>query len=153
MTTPKIATLAGVALLATVGCASARPVYGTLGASGGLLGQWSRIVDACSSGVDISAAFGNTTVVRFDHVDPRSRHGITDGFEINAGMVNGKLMRVAVQRVDPHREVELRREMCRRFEVELRPQPDGTVGADIELDCDTGDGGRVVASVHAPSCR
>jgi hypothetical protein len=60
---------------------------------------------------------------------------------------------VIVHRTDPLRQVALRIDSCRRYEVRHVPQPDGRIGADIELDCDTEDGARVTASLHALSCR
>ena len=56
-------------------------------------------------------------------------------------------------KTDPFRKVDIGREACTRFEVRHVSLPDGRLGADVELNCDTGDGGRITGSLHALSCR
>jgi hypothetical protein len=72
-------------------------------------------------------------------------------FLLSTGKSLGRA-RVFVETFDPLRSVGIRENACRRFEVRHVPQPVGRLGADVELDCDACDGGRVVASLHAQSC-
>lgn len=134
----------GVCVLA--GCAPVLPALpmGSFASTGGLLGTWDTTATRCHSGVSTSAG-DVITVVRFEH----GRHS---SFELGTGAVSGRINMVDVQTSSPYRRVELERSQCARFEVQQRRQPDGTLGADIELDCGTGDGGRVTASLHAASC-
>jgi hypothetical protein len=144
------------ALLASAalsGCAATQQSFlGTFGSSGGLLGAWSVRAKACSSSAS-QDGFGTHTNVTFDE---KQTHRIT-GADVNTGVYSGGPFGprtvVIVDHPSPWRQVALRREACARFEVAHHVQPDGSIGADVELDCDTGDGGRVVASLHASSCR
>jgi len=117
---------------------------GNFASTGGLLGAWETTATSCHSGVSTSP-MGANTVVWFAH---GSRYS---AFQLSTGVISGR-MNVWVQRSAPFRQVDLERSRCARFEVQQRPQPDGTLGADIELDCGAGDGGRVTASIHAASC-
>jgi hypothetical protein len=121
------------------------PVHGTVTSTGGVLGAWSKAVSFCSSGVSMVAAVGTITSVSLGNV--------STGVRLSTSAINGKVSRVSVMNFEPFREVELRPEACARFEVQQHPMPDGAFGADVELDCKTDDGARVVASVYAASCR
>jgi hypothetical protein len=128
------------------------PVYGTVASTGGMLGAWSKAANFCSSGVNTTAAFGTTTIVSFGQRGPGGGF-VPNDYRLDTGAINGRIVRVAVMTSEPYREVELRPQACARFEVQQHPAPDGTLGADVELDCNTGDGERVMASIHAASCR
>ena len=47
----------------------------------------------------------------------------------------------------------LKRQQCTRFDMRLLKSDDGGLGADVEVDCNTGGGGRITASLHAPRCK
>ena len=139
----------GSATLALTGCASFAGTsrLGTFSSSGGLLGAWATTANYCSSGVS-KDRFGTTTIVSFAH-----KAGRFHPFELTTGAVSGKPGMVLLETGDPFRQLQLDAARCARFDVQQRIQPDGTLGADVELDCDTGDGNRVTASIHAASCR
>jgi hypothetical protein len=139
---PTLSVLTSIAALALAGCA---PPLGRFASSGGLLGVWNTTANFCASGVT-AGADGTTTVVWFSG-------GFFSHVELSTGVVAGKLVLVSVQSASPYRKVDLSPEQCTRFEVQQRPEADGTLGADIELDCDGGNGGRITASIHAASCR
>jgi hypothetical protein len=141
-----------VALAAALaGCASAPPPpgLGRLSSNGGLLGAWTSELNKCHSGVR-SDTSGTIVTTWFEHA--WGRHS-SDGYELNVGSISGNLVLVSVERREPFRQIELQADRCARFDVRSQLQPDGSVSVDVDLDCNTGDGGRVVASAHAPSCR
>ena len=134
--------LAGMALMVVAGCGALRGApLGYVTSSGGLLGTWSASAYRCGSGIE-SRLSARSSFVYF------KRAG---SFELSTGILSGETY-VWVQRYDPFREIDIARESCRRFEVRHVPQPDGRLGADVELDCDTGDRGRITASFHVRSC-
>jgi hypothetical protein len=138
---------------ALAGCAAPQQSFlGTFGSSGGLLGAWSVRAKACSSSAS-QDVLGTHTNVTFDERETRRILGADVNTGVYSGGKFGPRTVVIVDRPNPLRQVALRREACARFEVAHHVQPDGSIGADVELDCDTGDGGRVVASLHASNCR
>jgi hypothetical protein len=140
--------LAAAVTILLGGCASGVwPSLGWFASVGGLLGTWDEVANFCASGIE-SGAFGRNTVVWFSH-----RSGRSHAYQLSTGALDGKLTMVAVERGAPFRRVELRSDRCARFEVHQVPAADGTLGADVELDCETDDHGRVTASLHAASCR
>ena len=135
--------LAGMALMVVAGCGALRGApLGYVTSSGGLLGTWSETAYRCGSGIE-SRLSVRSTFVYFKTVGSS---------ELSTGIRSSETY-VWVRRYNPYREIDVAPESCRRFEVRHVPQPDGRIGADIELDCDTDDGGRITASLHVPSCR
>jgi hypothetical protein len=134
--------LVGIAMIVVAGC-SASASLGTFASSGGLLGTWSKTSYYCAS--SITESLTTMTVVSFAD----NHH---QWFSLSTGKSRGQDT-VFVETSDPLRSVDIHKNACRRFEVRHIPQPGGRLGADVELDCDTGDGGRVLASLHAQSCR
>jgi hypothetical protein len=127
--------------LSLVACGGPGTGLGSFASSGGLLGTWSVSAARCHSGMIDRKPLGPVSIVYFKR----------GGDELST-TVNSRHTNVWVHRGSPFREVDIAPEACRRFEVRHVMQPDGRIGADVELDCDTGDGGRVTASLHAPSC-
>jgi hypothetical protein len=142
------------AFVALAGCAAFAPgpALGTFGSNGGLLGAWSIRAVACSSSASQDGPETHTNVTFLE-----KEHHRFLGADLSTGVFSGgpfgSQTVAIVTRPDPLRQVSLSREACRRFEVAHHAQPDGSIGADVELDCDTGDGGRVVASLHGAGCR
>jgi hypothetical protein len=125
------------------------PSLGTYSSTGGLLGAWTVHATSCKSAA-MKSANGIRLGAMFNADDSnRGLDGFTFGVRTEGGTSLIKVFRLAPSL----REVQLERKACTRFDVTNRLQPDGSIAADVELDCDAGDGGRVVASLHAASCR
>ncbi len=121
------------------------PSFGTIASTGGLLGAWEASAGYCqvnviavggrtSSGVTFTRQLGDfdrllTAVVR------------SKGSKGSSGVV--------VDVSKPSRQVVIKAAQCAHFDVRV---PGGGGGADVEIDCDAGEGARVKASLHAASC-
>ncbi len=106
-----------------------------------MLGEWSTTANYCAT----RASW--TKIVWVAH---RSGHYVD--FQITLGVSSGKVVMVTMQKSDPRREIQLHPEDCQLFDVRTHVEPDGSLGADVELDCQGGDGARVTAAIHAESC-
>lgn len=150
--------LVGAVSMALAGCASMPgpvlgrpgPALGRFGASGGQVGAWSAEAVRCVG----SATTGPRPMTNVVFAETR-RHSFLGGW-VGTGIVSdsrsGPSTFVSAHRPGTDLPAKLRQEACARFEVAHHVQPDGTIGADVELDCDTGDGRRFVASLHAATC-
>ncbi len=152
----RLAGMAAVAWFALGGCVPPPlppPSLGTFASSGGALGAWSTDAYVCSASVGESP-IGTTMTVSFTHGrEGRGGKWVHDTtFRFSVGEEAGALRLVTVERTGPDRQVQIKPETCTRSEVQLESQPDGSVAATIDLDCDSGDGGRLTASIHAPRC-
>jgi len=118
------------------------PSFGTFASTGGLLGAWEASPAYCQ--VTVMAKDGQTvTGVMFTR-------RLGDFHPSLTAMATSKGTSGAVVQVgNPARMLVLKPKQCRRLEVKV---PAGGTGADVEIDCDGGEGARVKASLHAPSC-
>ncbi len=144
--------LVGAVSMALAGCASVSgPVLGRFGASGGKVDAWSADAVRCVWST-LSAGPVTMTSVVFAEKRGRSPSGGWVGTVVHSDGRSGPSTFVSAQRPGTFQPAKLHQETCARFEVAHHVQPDGTIGADVELDCDTGDGRRFVASLHAATC-
>lgn len=119
--------------------------YGTFASTGGFVGTWSTTASRCSSGESQSAS-ETLSWAQFDEPQRRS------DYSLMLQAASGKVFGVVVQRARPFRSVDFTQEQCSRFDVGLRSHADGSLSADVELDCTATDGGRVTASIHCAAC-
>ena len=121
------------------------PSYGTFASTGGMLGTWNATAGHCYSGAN---QIGDDTMswANFEEGSHGSEYSLRLGAE--AGKVNS----VAIQRARPYRSVDISREQCSRFDAKLRTQSDGSMAADVEIECTAPDGGKVTASIHDAAC-
>jgi hypothetical protein len=138
--------IAALASFVLASCVVHEPAMGRFSSQGGMLGTWNAEATYCASTIE-SSPVGRSAVVWFAH-----KTGRVTTFELSIGEVEGTLNTVAVARVEPSRRVVLRLDHCRRLEVRQHPGVDGALGADVELDCEPAEGGRVTASLHAANC-
>jgi hypothetical protein len=142
---PSLMAVASIALAGLTGCAET--ILGNLTSTGGDIGDWNVTANYCSSSV-VGRPLGSTSLVWAAH-----RTGTFSLLRLNTGAVSGRIILVSMETTDPPREIHLHPEDCAHMDIRQPRQPDGSVGLDVELDCRTGDGGRITASVHAESCR
>ncbi len=121
------------------------PSYGTFASTGGMLGTWNATAGHCDSGAN---QMGGDTM-SWANFEEGSRGG---EYSLRVGAESGKVDSVAIQRARPYRSVDISREQCLRFDAKLRMQSDGSMAADVEIDCIAPDGGRVTASIHDAAC-
>jgi len=137
--------LAGFAAISLSSCAE--PLLGTMTSYGGEIGDWNVTANSCYSSAR-QAAVGSVSLFTFAR-----RSGPFPLIQLNVGSVSGRPELVTVQTSDPPREIQLHAEDCTRFDIQQHRNTDGSIRADAELECATGDGWRFIASLHAESCR
>ena len=119
--------------------------FGTFASTGGLLGAWEASAAYCQ--VSVIAAGGRTSSgVMFTR-----QLGDFQSPALTAVVRSKGSSGVVVEVGRPSRQVVIKAKQCARFEVRV-PGGAGGVGADVEIDCDAGEGARVRASLHAASC-
>jgi hypothetical protein len=123
------------------------PSFGTFSSTGGLLGEWSISAGFCQSNVTQSPR-GTVTGALFAR---QAGFGSGRVADLITG-VGDSMSRIVIWRHEPDRQIELRRELCTRYGLEHELHADGSLSVDVEVDCDVGNGARVVASLHAPAC-
>jgi TPR repeat protein len=121
------------------------PTYGTFASTGGMLGTWNTTAGHCYSGAN---QIGGDTMSWANFEE--SSHG--SEYSLRIGAEAGKVDSVAIQRARPYRSVDVSREQCSRFDAKLRTQSDGSMAADLEIECSMPDGGKVTASIHDAAC-
>jgi hypothetical protein len=121
------------------------PSYGTFASTGGMLGTWNATAGHCYSGANQSGG-DMMSWAKFEE----DAHG--GGYSLRVGAESGNVDSIGIQRMRPYRSVDVSRDQCSRFEAKLRPQSDGSMAADVEIECAMPDGGKVTASIHDASC-
>lgn len=140
-----LAAIVGALSISLAGCAE--PLLGNMWSYGGEIGDWNTTVNYCYTTAH-QGTVGSTSLISFAH-----RTGNFPLMQLNVGSVSGRPTLVTVQTSDPSREIQLHREDCKQFDMRQHRNTDGSIGADVQLDCETGDGWRFTASIHVESCR
>jgi hypothetical protein len=148
--------VAEIALLAAPasalpGCAS-YPVTGTFASSRGMLGAWTIASDACRASLSDEGA-GLVTVVHFGRESAfHDVPTVSPYYTLDVVTVAGQIASVSMSRAQPMRSVQVSAAQCTRADARFEPGPDGRVIADVELDCDAGNGEHLSAAIHGARC-
>ncbi len=121
------------------------PSFGTIVSTGGLLGSWTFPAGYCQATVLVKGGLRREGFL-FSQRLGAFEHTFTVISE------SGRPKGVAIETLSPSRNVVLSPKQCARFDLRVQKSDDGSLGADVEVDCSSGDGGRVTASLHAPRC-
>ncbi len=128
----------------TPAAVDAPPSFGTFASTGGLLGAWEASAGYCQVSViskDGRTASGVMFTKRLGDFVPA----------LTAVVRSQGPSGVVLEVGNPARTLVLKARQCARFDVRVPAGATG-VGADVEIDCDAGQGARVKASLHAASC-
>src|SRR5690242_20363592 len=103
-------------LLLAGGSGCAHSAQGAATSRGGLLGDWDMSFTRCSGLVQAGTG-GNVLVARF--IEPHGKLG-TSRHSVSLAEVpdlrGGRFFRISVERLAPHRQVEIDQAQCRRYD-------------------------------------